>query len=213
MNQANRDPLLLHPTMRAAVRELAQLLAEADIPLRLYEGWRGPDRQAELYLQGRAPGHGTPGVHVTQSMPWIGRHQYGLASDFVFWVNGWTWVEPEHGMWDEYDKLAPKAGLVSVPFERPHVQLAGVALSDLLLGKYPDGGDLSWRNNFVAAVATWKPRTEGGFTWRSAPPLPPDTSHVDELTAEGRAWAVPPGYVFDEERGMCLISGDGSLRV
>lgn len=208
----NSDLALLHPTMRQGVLSMNSMLAAAKIPLKLYEGWREPARQAELYVKTRVPGKGKMGPpHVTFSKPWVGRHQYGLAADYVFWVNGkWTWVEPEKGMWDEFDRLDTSCGLESVKFERPHVQLANIKLSDLVAGRYPDGGDASWSDNLTASIKAWgsKPYHVDiggvGFDWPSAPPAPVvSDTHTEE---PGRVWEVPAGYYYDEERGMCLIA-------
>jgi peptidoglycan L-alanyl-D-glutamate endopeptidase CwlK len=209
--------------MRDARRALAADLSAAGIPLQPFEGWRPAQRQADLYIQDRVPSwKGNPNVHVTFSRPWIGRHVYGLADDWVYLVNGnWTWTEPEKGMWDEFDKRAEAVGLESVKFERPHVQLAGIKLSDLLAGKYPDGGDSSWANNLAHEVNTWgrSPKivvVEGvEFKWMGAPPVPATNVMAPPVPAAvpttdphvlspGRAWEVPPDYLFDEEQAMCV---------
>lgn len=221
----NVDPLLLHPKQREACRGLANALGRESIPLAVFEGWRSPQRQADLYVQDRVPSwKGAKGRHVTRSRPWVGRHSYGLACDYVFFLpgKGWTWKEPEKGMWDRFDKLARENGLESLEFERPHVQLAGIKLSDLRAGIYPAGGDTTWANNMRAAIAAWGPEpvlatVEGvAFDWPRAPKsptigLPPvqEKAPTPDLYIHepDRSWAVPDSYVYDEETAaMCLVS-------
>ena len=64
-------------------------LPAARLPIRLFEGWRSPRRQRYLYEQGRT----RPGSTVTYARGWESYHQYGLACDFVGFVDGnWTWT-------------------------------------------------------------------------------------------------------------------------
>jgi peptidoglycan L-alanyl-D-glutamate endopeptidase CwlK len=210
MSGRSTDLDLLHPAMRSRVTALLSMLAGASIPLRVFEAWRGPDRQGELYMRGRVDGYGKPGRHVTQSRPWEGRHQYGLAADFVFQIAGqWTWAEPRKGMWDKFDRLAREVDLESVSFERPHVQLAGVRVSDLLAGVFPPGGDAPWERNLRAAALAWgrDARLVHGLTFPGAPPIADEAdgdAEAEDLDADGRVWTPPPGMVYDPERGICV---------
>ena len=144
--------------MRDAVVALVQALAAKGLPLLLYEGWRDPRRQAELYARGRVDGIGSPGKHVTRAQAWKSLHQYGLAADFVFFVAGkWTWQEPTRGAWATYQQIATALGLEVLSFEKPHVQLRDVSLGHLVTGQYPIGGDESWAANLDAAILSWGP--------------------------------------------------------
>lgn len=120
---------LLVPDCRARVLALLAACHAEELPLEAYETGRPPARQAELYAIGREPGNGELGHTRTGALPWQSAHQYGLAVDLVFKVNGhWTWVEPEDGMWDRLTDLAGKAGLHQLRdrrgrlIEMPHVQ-------------------------------------------------------------------------------------------
>ena len=85
----------LLPLVRTAIQSVVRELATGAIPLRPFEAFRSPRRQAQLYAQGRT----LPGKIVTYANAWQSYHQYGLAVDFVFFVDGkWTWDEPERGM-------------------------------------------------------------------------------------------------------------------
>ena len=157
------DLELLVPDCRARVLALLVACHAEGIPLEAYETGRPPARQAELYAIGREPGNGELGHTRTDSLPWHSAHQFGLAVDLVFRVNGrWTWVEPEGGMWDRLHELAPESGLRGLRnrrgrlIEMPHVQLEGVGPSDL--ARLPRGPNetaawLAWQRARAAGVA------------------------------------------------------------
>lgn len=161
----------LHPELREKLVALDSALAAKGIPLQLFEGARSPNRQAELYAQGR--GVGPTGHTVTKARSWESFHQFGCAVDYVFNINGtWTWSEPAPGMWAQYTQLAAVVGLRSLSFEKPHVELP-LHLSSLQRGVYPPGGDAPWRDWLEAQIESWGPeaRTIGGLTYPAAPPL------------------------------------------
>ena len=194
------DLSLLHPMMRAASLELESALAREKIPMRRFEGWRAPRDQADIYFSGRVPGFGVPGKFKTFAKPWNGRHQYGLAEDWVFFVHGvWTWVEPEKSMWDRYHVIAQTLDLTPLKFEQPHVQISGLQTSELRAGHYPPLGDHTWEANLTAAIRLWgpEPRLEHGITFQGAPPAPEGDD------AERPDIEVPAGLVYDEEAGVC----------
>src|SRR5438093_661694 len=84
----NADLALLHPDFRNAVQLVLASLDTQKIPFALFEGYRYPERQADLYGQGRT----SPGKIVTYAPPWRSYHQYGLAVDLVLNVDGkWSW--------------------------------------------------------------------------------------------------------------------------
>lgn len=167
----DNDRTHLHPVLRAQLVELDAALLAKNIPLQVFEGFRVPQRQADLYATGR--GTGTPGHYVTKARPWESFHQYGLAVDYVFMVNGqWTWTEPTTGMWAQYTQLADSVGLRSLSFEKPHVEVP-LHLSSLQAGVYPPGGDDTWQSWLEAQIEAWGPeaKTISGLTFPGAPPL------------------------------------------
>ncbi len=165
----DRDPSHLHPLMRTRAADLASHLAVEKIPLLPFECGRTPMRQRDLYLQGR----GSPtGKIVTKAKPWESFHQYGMAEDNVFFVNGiWTWDEPERGMWARYTQLADQCGLRSLSFEKPHVELP-LRIADLQTGVYLPGGDSTWQAWLEAQIEAWGPgsREINGIFLPGAPP-------------------------------------------
>ncbi len=117
---------LLHPELQDKLGVLMQAVQADGLPMMVYETIRSPGRQAQLYTIGRTPGAAHFGRTVTRAQPWQSPHQYGLAADVVFQVAGRpTWDEPRKGQWDHFTILAHKAGLVTLSFEKPHVQLPG----------------------------------------------------------------------------------------
>lgn len=162
----------LHPIFRKALTdELIPALRDAGLQLHIFESFRTPFRQADLYASGRV----TPGPKRTNAQPWRSFHQYGMAVDFVFKTpeGAWTWEEPEPGQWSKYTELCFKAGLRTLSFEKPHVELP-VDLKTLCEGHYPAGGDSAWMAAMEEQIMKWgrNPRTFSGLQYPGAPPSP-----------------------------------------
>lgn len=150
----NSDLALLHPECRQRVEQLGHTLKGERIPFRLFEGFRSPQRQRELYAQGRT----MPGGIVTRSKPWRSYHQYGLATDFVLYIDGkWSWDDTgkRKAWWERLHELARSVGLEPLSWELPHVQVSGIRMESLRSGNYPAGGDDSWASNLKAAIESW----------------------------------------------------------
>lgn len=190
----NNDPQYLHGAFRSALFDkLLPLLAKEGLPLRVYEGARTPFRQAELYARGRVAGHGDLGKHVTFSLAWHSMHQFGLAADMVFFVNGgWSWDEPQDhkGAWKRYQQLAAQCGLEPVRkkdgsiLEWPHVQLPS-NLVKLRAGEYPPGGDEQWAWFLNQQIDAWggEPKTFWAQQHPAAPPraiVGPERPHLED---------------------------------
>ncbi len=144
----------LHPVFRDKVVKLQELLSEENLPFRVFEGYRTPERQRYLYSKGRT----RSGSVVTYANAWQSFHQYGVAADFVLYGDGnWSWDDrgEKKKLWDRLQELGEQVGLKHLDWEKPHLQLKDVALSDLRNGVYPPGGDLSWAENLTSAVYSW----------------------------------------------------------
>lgn len=150
----NTDKALLHPVVRAAVTQIEAALNAEGIPFRIFEAFRFPQRQADLFAQGRT----RPGKKVTYAEPWRSYHQYGLAVDFVLFENGqWSWDNSpaKKKCWDRLHELGKQHGLTPLNFEIPHLQLLGTSSNALIQGHYPAGGDEQWAENLAAVIAGW----------------------------------------------------------
>ena len=154
---------VLHPAVRHRMRAVRDALHAEGHPFEIFEAFRTPQRQADLYAQGRT----APGRIVTKAPPWSSYHQYGLACDFVLFDDGqWSWDDKgaNAAAWKRLDVVGRQNGLEPLSFERPHLQLAGLDIDDLRAGRYPPGGDLAWGENVAAAIRSWP--------GRGAPPVP-----------------------------------------
>lgn len=153
-NDRNRVDLnLLHPAIRKAVIDIQRELDSEDLPFLPFEGFRTPSRQQALFAQNK------PGRVITKAHAWESYHQYGLAVDFVLFVdNQWSWSTSGRfaAAWDRLHAIGRKHGLEPLSFEKPHLQLVGVKLGDLRAGRYPPGGDDSWANNLELAIENWR---------------------------------------------------------
>ena len=97
----------------------------------LHQGYRSIEEQNKLYAQGRT----TPGAIVTNAKGGESFHNYGVAVDIVFVVNGhpsWSNNHPWTLLGIEGEKLGLEWGGRWVSFQdRPHFQLTGsYSLSD-----------------------------------------------------------------------------------
>lgn len=169
----NNDFNLLHPTVRTAVKNIEKNLQDLQIPFKVFEAFRSPQRQAELYAQGRTK----PGKIVTYAKPWYSYHQYGLAADFVLYEQGqWSWDDStpaKKKWWAKLHELGKKYGLARLDFETPHLQIAGTSTNALTEGVYPVNGDESWAENLTANIKSW----------HSLPPAPPTPAMIIDRPA------------------------------
>jgi len=163
MSRNNRLEFL-HPEFRAIVNVLQEKLRTEELPFRVFEGFRTPQRQQYLYAQGRT----RSGDIITKAEPWQSYHQYGFAADFVLFVGGqWSWKDDgaEAAWWKRLHELGRPLGLRRLSKELPHLELASLNIAQLQHGVYPSGGDASWAENLENAITSW-----GGQP--PAPPLP-----------------------------------------
>ncbi|CAN0014273.1 unnamed protein product, partial [Chrysoparadoxa australica] len=158
------DLALLHPSIRGKVQAVQSELAARAIPMKVFETFRSPHRQAALFARGRT----LPGTKVTHAAPWASYHQYGLAADFGrFENNSWNWqtkTARHRKDWDTFHDIARDQGLEPTNWQKPHVQVMAVSITELMNGAYPDEGDDSWANNLREAIKGWSAK--------GAPPAP-----------------------------------------
>lgn len=132
----NFDQARLHPAFRVIALELLERLAAEGLPFKLFEGFRSEERQAWLYASGRT----RPGPIITKAQPGLSYHQYGLAGDFVLFIDGkWSWDTSKQNAekWRRLQEIGMELGLEPLSFELPHLQLAGLKIADLKAGRLP----------------------------------------------------------------------------
>ena len=113
------------PRLQERVLKMVDLAAAEGHTLRVSSGVRTKEEQDVLYAKGRT----TPGPRVTGARGLQSNHNFGVAADLFFIVNG-------RGSWDH--KLMNKIGLWAVKcdlewgghwqrfVDKPHVQLEGI---------------------------------------------------------------------------------------
>jgi peptidoglycan LD-endopeptidase CwlK len=140
------DVTLLKKPFRLRLEALLGMLCHEAIPIIVFESIRSPVRQEALYARGRDPSGVDYGRTVTKARAYESAHQYGLGADLVFHLDGgWTWKEPERGMWDRMVELAEACKLESLaPREMPHVQWPGFHAGIRPVGPADTAGWLTW---------------------------------------------------------------------
>jgi len=156
VNLIDADLGHLHPVMRFAVREVVMLCKAECLTFQMFEGFRSPQRQDHIYLQGRAPSR--PGQILTQHRAWESYHQFGLAADFGM-VVGSEWyfdMSPANDLlWTRLREIGEDYGLESLEGEKGHLQYGGLEIDMLRKGSYPGGGDRSWEENLWATMGNF----------------------------------------------------------
>jgi peptidoglycan L-alanyl-D-glutamate endopeptidase CwlK len=188
------DLSALHPAVRKAVEATHRQIVAEGHPFEVFEAYRTPKRQAFLFAQGRT----RPGEIVTKAGPWSSYHQYGLAADFVLKINGnWSWEDKgaKAKSWRRLHEIARENGLEPLDFERPHLQMAGLQVSQLRKGIYPPGGDAAWAENLRDAIIDWG---EGAPPAPKIVDRPPLSDQAVDVASDGLASFTVEG----EEMGM-----------
>lgn len=115
---------LIHPYVALRAKQVLKEMEDSGNPFWFYEGYRSPEKQKELYDQGRTK----PGKIVTWAEPGFSWHQYGLALDGAFIPDEkikdpWSGKRP----WDLYGELASKNGFSWggdwKRKDKPHIQI------------------------------------------------------------------------------------------
>ncbi len=110
----------LDPEFRAKLEEFEKRLLDRGIRVKLVCGYRSIEEQNRLYAQGRT----APGKVVTKARGGYSWHNFGLAADYAFVVDGQLTC---NGSWNVFGRVARECGLEwggdfkGFP-DRPHVQ-------------------------------------------------------------------------------------------
>lgn len=98
--EVNRNLELLAPKVQDLVAKAIAECHDNDLFVEVFEGWRSPERQAELY-KSKKP---------TKAGSWLSFHQYGLSVDIAYKRPKWSW---------EGDFEAPKKIFMNYGFDAP----------------------------------------------------------------------------------------------
>ncbi len=208
------DITRLHPMIRAKVAKIRETLHKEGHAFEVFEAFRTPERQNELYAKGRTK----PGSKVTWVEAWGSIHQYGLAVDFVLKENGkWSWKTSGDYMdkWLRMHEVAAKHGLVPLRskttgklIELPHLQPEGISASALKRGEYPEGGDDVWADHLSMLIDNWS----GG----GAPPKPLGRAQAPGLdqdaVAEMEAEAARSGLASETDNHALGVMADAKFQ-
>lgn len=111
------NPAHLHPKARPLFDVITMRLIEGHngghtkTLFRPFEGLRTNERQAFLMTQG-----------TTKAGPWRSAHNYGLAVDYVPWVDGkWSW-DDGHDWRFLHDVAVNFGGIRLIAWDKPHVE-------------------------------------------------------------------------------------------
>jgi hypothetical protein len=97
LQAVNRDVHLLCPLFAQKVHLALARCQELGYQVDIFEGWRSPQRQEYLWSQGRS----RLGAIVTKARAWQSWHQFGLAIDIAYKIDGkWSWDS-------DFGKLVP----------------------------------------------------------------------------------------------------------
>lgn len=199
----------LHPTFRRKVEQLLSELARAELPFRLFEGFRSPQRQHQLYSQGRT----TSGAKVTNADAWSSYHQYGVAADFVLYIDGkWSWDDkgPRKAWWQKLHRLAATVELEPISWELPHLQQKDQRLAQLQAGHYPADGDSSWAENLQQAIIDWRGNPIAPPVPNAAPVRPAIAAAAVELASSNSSSMHSNRARVTARDGLRLRSGPGA---
>lgn len=102
----------LWPPFATAVSYLLQWADYLQLEPVVTEGFRSPERQAQLYAQGRT----TPGEIVTKARAGESAHNYGLAADVT---SAYGYGTPQARA---IHQLAQQLGFGTISWDEPHVE-------------------------------------------------------------------------------------------
>lgn len=154
MRISDHEMRLVHPAWKPVFKKLADILrAEAGqgrVLFLPFETYRTPMRQAELL-----------GMKTTKAGPMQSPHQYGLAVDFVPFVDGrWTWDVPA-AEWRRLKQRATECGLaVPISWDKAHVevptwaQIRQAMMPPITYGRPDDQGSTAGPLRLVAPTAS-----------------------------------------------------------
>jgi peptidoglycan LD-endopeptidase CwlK len=153
---------VVHPLLAERVRSMADLLAGENINIRVVQGLRTWQEQAELYDRGRDEDGNVVDKSkvVTNAKPGASWHNYGLAVDVAPFDDGIPDWNADHPVWKRIVAVGESCGLVSGSMWKtfpdwPHFQMTGrlpASPDDAVKQVYRQGGvDAVWTDSGLEA--------------------------------------------------------------
>lgn len=99
-----KQPKGLKPKVKRQAQKVVDEMASYGYKVYVFEGYRTPERQQELYEQGRT----TDGDIVTNTKAGESYHNYGVAVDIIF--KEWQWNPPHEIYWKLLGAVGKKHG-------------------------------------------------------------------------------------------------------
>jgi hypothetical protein len=124
----------IHPLVKRKSDAIIADMQTLNQPVRLVEGYRSPERQTELYNQGRT----TVGNKVTNAKAGESLHNYGVAVDFVFRKEGYNATQEQ---WELLGQIGKRHGFEwggdwNGFVDRPHFEMTlGYSLKSFQQGE------------------------------------------------------------------------------
>lgn len=120
--------IYLHPELITKIKYTIVVARQDNLPVDIFCGFRPPEEQHEYFLKGRDEKGNIIDKRkiITYADAWESWHNYGLAADIVFYINGeWNWDLDLY--WNKLGQIGKEAGLTwggdFTKFkDRPHFQ-------------------------------------------------------------------------------------------
>lgn len=149
----------LHATFLERIQALLEKCKRNGLSFRLFEAYRQPSRQAELYNSSRY------GRRITNADAWQSIHNYGFAADIILnvrdvnpWETGKVGGVDYMKQWLKMRDYARGLGLKTLTdssgadWDLPHVQMPDLTWRALQAGQFPPGGGATWAANLLRNI-------------------------------------------------------------
>lgn len=158
-NVARRYENELHMAFLERIQALLEKCKRNGLSFRLFEAYRQPSRQAELYNSSRY------GRRITNADAWQSIHNYGFAADIILnvknvnpWETGKVGGVDYMKQWLKMRDFARGLGLKTLTdssgadWDLPHVQMPDMTWRALQAGQFPTGGGATWAANLLRNI-------------------------------------------------------------
>lgn len=200
----------VHPALADRAMALIAAAAADGYTLRVSQGLRTFAEQDALYAQGRT----VRGKRVTNAKGGQSMHNYGLAVDFVFVVDGKVSWDPalyqRIGAWSDRAGGLEWGGAWTKFKDLPHVQLAGLPSTSTLLTSYNNAG-----RGQAGIAAVWNHHVKAsalrGTPAASSHPTPKPGVPVMPTSPDGKWTLADTGVIHAAVESLYDAHRDGKF--